>query len=175
MRTYVIQRSKVLKKVICEVRNGDHTDYPLVHIGTHGEGFEYGYHGSSPADLAWSILANVLGESNMTDQEQRTGDFLSAKLHQRFKEQFIAPLNPEMPRHILFEEGILAWLEQMGLDVNEYTTRRELYRNNKRAMDRLEEEYASRELTTSVQSYWSELNRMTIEYQEWLHALTVRE
>ncbi|MBO0780400.1 MAG: hypothetical protein J2P37_16360 [Ktedonobacteraceae bacterium] len=36
-------------------------DWPLCHVGSHATTFEWGYSGSGPADLAWSILADYLG------------------------------------------------------------------------------------------------------------------
>lgn len=44
-------------------------------------GFEWGYGGSGPAQLALAILADVLGD-----------DALALRLHQRFKWEVIAPL-----------------------------------------------------------------------------------
>lgn len=47
-------------------------------------GFECGYHGSGPAQLALALLADHLGK----DEE-------AVVLHQRFKREFVASLSPQ--------------------------------------------------------------------------------
>ena len=61
-------------------------------------GFEWGYGGSGPADLALNILALFIGKQHAFD------------LHQQFKNEFIA----NMPRSggIIIKEEILTWVEE---------------------------------------------------------------
>jgi hypothetical protein len=74
--------------------------YPLPHIPYHSDGFECGYGGSGPADLALSILADHFGEAIPLDHfrtltARRTLIERSRcwKLHQPFKWHFIVPMD----------------------------------------------------------------------------------
>lgn len=63
---------------------------PLRHVIYHSPtGFEWGYGGSGPADLALSILADALGE-HPTSQEIGEGTSLAWRQHQAFKWAMIA-------------------------------------------------------------------------------------
>lgn len=63
---------------------------PLHHVKRHSPtGFEWGYGGSGPADLALSILADHLGE-RPTRRQLRHGTFKAWGLHQAFKLDIIA-------------------------------------------------------------------------------------
>lgn len=64
-------------------------------------GFEWGYHGSGPAELAYQLLYLI------TDDQD-----LSWKWHQEFKREFIAPM-PEEGGIIKFDE-IREWLKNKG-------------------------------------------------------------
>lgn len=68
----------------------------VVHSPT---GFEFGYGGSGPADLALNIL----------------GAFVSAReawrLHQHFKWEMIASLDQQQFRHVIRGEEIKGWIE----------------------------------------------------------------
>jgi len=80
--------------------------YPLHHVVYHSPtGFEYGYLGSGPSDLALSILADYYGVKN--DKEAIDGD--AWKYHNQFKEAFIARRNQDEPFEIT-ENEIVAWL-----------------------------------------------------------------
>jgi len=71
---------------------------PLWHIIVHSpDGFNWGYGGSGPADLALAILADLIGE-----EEAR-------KHYQAFKWDFIAKL-PQGKGWTLKEEQIRNWL-----------------------------------------------------------------
>jgi len=76
--------SKVLGRAVVTVHvltDAGVTSYLLPHLVRHSpDGFNWGYLGSGPADLARSILADCLG----TDPDP--------SLYQAFKERFIAPL-----------------------------------------------------------------------------------
>lgn len=72
---------------------------PLRHVGTHSKDFEWGYSGSGPADLAWSILADYLG-----DEEQ------AFQLHQQFKRKYVAGMDEW--DWTLTADQLDAWLKQ---------------------------------------------------------------
>lgn len=68
-------------------------DRPLPHVVHHSPtGFEWGYGGSGPADLALSILALVIGEEQETVKifEGRTCGAQAWQLHQSFKREVVA-------------------------------------------------------------------------------------
>lgn len=63
---------------------------PLRHVVVHSpSGFNWGYGGSGPADLALSILADFFGE-NPTREQLNSGECLCWQHHQRFKWELIA-------------------------------------------------------------------------------------
>lgn len=63
-------------------------------------GFEFGYGGSGPAQLALAILLDILN----TEPENE----LAIHLHQRFKVKFIAPQDGDF--FGLFEDDIRKWI-----------------------------------------------------------------
>lgn len=68
-------------------------DRPLPQVIHHSPtGFEWGYGGSGPADLALSILALVIGEEGETVRifEGRTCGAQAWQLHQLFKREVVA-------------------------------------------------------------------------------------
>ncbi len=78
-------------------------DEPLKHIMVHSpDGFNWGYGGSGPADLALAILADLMGE-----EEAR-------KHYQAFKGEIIAEL-PQDADWTLTEEEIRNWLIDRGV------------------------------------------------------------
>lgn len=82
---------------------------PLQHVRLHSDGFEWGYGGSGPADLALSILADHFGERPTREQLNR-GDCRCWHLHQPFKWQFIA--GADRRGFTLTSEQIADWLVQ---------------------------------------------------------------
>lgn len=64
-------------------------------------GFECGYGGSGPAQLALAILADYTGD-----------DELAVELHQEFKWKVIAPIPNDRHSWILTEDEIRTWIEQ---------------------------------------------------------------
>ena len=63
--------------VVVRIRDG--LQEPLRHIVHHSPtGFEWGYGGSGPADLAYSILADAIGEKD------------AARLYQSFKWEYVS-------------------------------------------------------------------------------------
>jgi hypothetical protein len=80
---------------------GKKPNYLLPHIERHSpDGFNWGYGGSGPADLALSILTNFAGK-NIAD-----------KFYQKFKFAFIAPAGSEL---IIPGSAIADWLEKNGV------------------------------------------------------------
>lgn len=78
-------------------------------------GFEYGYSGSGPADLALNILNMFVepGEDGAEPVECFVGvaSRTAWELHQSFKEEFIAPLCRE-GEHTIAGAEIRAWIEE---------------------------------------------------------------
>jgi hypothetical protein len=82
---------------------------PLRHYPLHSPtGFEWGYGGSGPADLAVAILADVLGETPTRDELNR-GTPECWRLHQEFKWDVVSLFDRDT--WMLGEDRILAWLE----------------------------------------------------------------
>lgn len=77
MKYYTAKRRLSGTRVTVEQEN--RPDYSLPHICRHSpDGFEWGYGGSGPADLALSMLTDAVGAE------------LAERHYQRFKSQFIA-------------------------------------------------------------------------------------
>lgn len=68
------------------------------------DGFEWGYAGSGPSELALNILSIFIGQ----DAAERGG------LYQRFKEHFIVPM-PESGG-VIKKDEILQWIAEQGVD-----------------------------------------------------------
>ena len=84
---------------IVESTHASHEVKDLPHIQLHSpDGFEWGYGGSGPADLALSILAHALG-----NREQ------AKKLHQWFKWEFVRKFR--FTGFQLSQAEVLAWVE----------------------------------------------------------------
>lgn len=63
VKTYIVQR--VGDRVRCSVMPETGPLYPLKHLMRHSpDGFEYGYGGSGPSDLARSIVGDLLEEKD---------------------------------------------------------------------------------------------------------------
>ncbi len=78
------------------------------------DGFNWGYTGSGPADLALSILAHAIGERQTPEQAavfDPDGCPRAMRLHQEFKREFIAPLATEPGTSWeIGGEKVLAWI-----------------------------------------------------------------
>lgn len=109
----------------------------LKHLVLHSpDGFEWGYYGSGPSDLALAILADFFGEQP-TDRELRQGhfdvkeeEFLEAdktstiaelmerkrlqcsRYHQPFKEAFVAKFEKDAWK--LEEKTVRRWVEEQS-------------------------------------------------------------
>lgn len=96
MKTYHGLRTSHGETYVTVRLNGDRPR-PLFHRMRHSPtGFEWGYGGSGPADLAFSILWDLLGETTAN------------RFYQDFKWAFIAPADRE--RVEISEEEIRTWL-----------------------------------------------------------------
>ena len=89
--------------------------YDLPHVVVHSPtGFEIGYAGSGPADLALSILADLLEEKLPADEmihDSRTLDASRAYLHhQAVKFQFLSALDGRVDVHTVSGDEILAFI-----------------------------------------------------------------
>jgi hypothetical protein len=75
---------------------------PLRHLVLHSpDGFEYGYGGSGPSDLARSIIGHHLG----TDDP-------APVVYQTFKWEFVARWDQGLSVHQITSEEIEAWMAQ---------------------------------------------------------------
>jgi hypothetical protein len=99
MKAYVITR--ILGRVGCTVLEIPGEDRELVHVCCHSpDGFEAGYGGSGPADLALSILTDFLGSQEAAWAE-----------HQPFKWAFISGATDDKLPLTIRGEQIRAWLQ----------------------------------------------------------------
>lgn len=89
------------------------TNVPAL-VRHHADGFDWGYGGSGPADLALNILEVVL--NRLDYQGERTQCFegdcwdMAYLLHQKFKWAFIAPADRDCA--VIPYEEIVAWIEK---------------------------------------------------------------
>lgn len=89
------------------VVNGDHTIGVLRHHVRHSpSGFEWGYHGSGPADLARCILIDYFDMHEAVEEEPDRSLGVS---YQDFKREKIAPL-PADTAWVITEHEIEDWL-----------------------------------------------------------------
>lgn len=122
MKDYEISRS-TSRQVGCVVRcytSAGESSYVLPHCEIHSPcGFECGYGGSGPSDLAVSILADWFGETpRRVRRVYRKSLGYNAKnralvFHQDFKWQFIAPLKLEPGQsQMIHDADIRKWFER---------------------------------------------------------------
>jgi hypothetical protein len=118
MKTYVAQRppDDELGECVVFVESAGNAR-PLHHVALHSQGFEWGYGGSGPADLALSILADHLGE-RPTKHQLHHGQAKSWRYHQAFKRAFIS--GADRRGFTITSEQIAAWLakQQEGGESN---------------------------------------------------------
>ena len=96
------------------VDDGPSDHRPLTHVSYHSpDGFEWGYAGSGPADLALAILADYFGEPPgfvlAALRSLWTPRSKAAALHQSFKEQFVATEHRDEWQ--LHSDVIATWLQ----------------------------------------------------------------
>lgn len=113
MKEYVGQRNELTGELEVTVVAGDDRPRPLHHVVQHSpDGFEAGYGGSGPADLALSILADALEERPSAD-ELRHGRAICLRHHQEFKREVVARLEPPFT---IPGEDVEAFLTARGVD-----------------------------------------------------------
>jgi hypothetical protein len=99
---YVIERTtrgKVTVTALCE----DGCRYEVEHLGGQSlTGFEFGYVGSGPADLATSLLADALGEDITLDADRQAGRTTRTGRHS-------AALEDEVVARRCTQQGAVAW------------------------------------------------------------------
>lgn len=107
MKTYIGTRDAQSN---CEVKvEVDGRSYPLRHTILHSPaGYNWGYSGSGPADLALSILCDHLGE-HPTAKQLRAGETKAQRLHQKFKFKFVAGWEQTWQ---INEDEIAAWIKE---------------------------------------------------------------
>ncbi len=89
---------------------------PLFHVNYHSpDGFEWGYGGSGPSDLALSILADHFKEEHgpVGQNEIMDGSHPAVKLHQQFKFAFVARFSTG--QWVLSSEQIDEWVTGLSL------------------------------------------------------------
>lgn len=101
LKTYKIERrANVEAHVIIDGK--EHKLNPRLDLFGHSpNGFEYGYEGSGPAQLALAILADATGD-----------DQLSVEWHQDFKRDIVA--RQEGPLWEITNTDVLFWLSKHG-------------------------------------------------------------
>lgn len=117
MKTYTIQRhvdGRVTGSVMrpADEKQPHNLHYNLSHLVYHSpDGFETGYGGSGPADLAISILADHFHER--ASIRPAAGRLQCWAMHQDFKEAWIAPNKLEPgEEYTITEEEIAGWIRQ---------------------------------------------------------------
>ena len=89
---------------------------PLRHVKYHSpSGLSWGYQGSGPADLALSLLCDVLGE-RPSEKQIYHGDCKAYPHHQDFKREFVAGWEFNEAFEI-DSDTITGWLKQRGVEV----------------------------------------------------------
>lgn len=121
MRADKAMRSEDTQNGVVVTVNGQ----PLHHVVCHSPtGFEWGYHGSGPADLALSILHDYLFRAGMALRVQsmpeaipgrKLRERLADMLHQSFKADVVAQLPHEGWR--LTGAEVASWLGRAGVIV----------------------------------------------------------
>lgn len=93
------------QEVVVFYADGSKVTHPLRHVVKHSPtGFQWGYGGSGPADLALSILHDCILDTLLVE-----------KHYQAFKREFIEPVDRQL--HIK-ESDILLWIsEQEGEEI----------------------------------------------------------
>ena len=91
------------------------TTIELLNYGYHSpDGFQIGYEGSGPADLAYSILFDYFVRKNLKEEGMITDDYFVIKkvvepLHQQFKRDFIAK---EKEHFQIYSDVIGLWIKE---------------------------------------------------------------
>jgi hypothetical protein len=95
-------------EIVCKRKNGEAcVNIPHWLIYHSPTGFEWGYSGSGPADLALNIVAALIGENVARERG----------IYQEFKRKFIS----EMPREggTIYKADVITWLKGHGYQILE--------------------------------------------------------
>jgi len=111
-----IPNSPITKGVILRrVPDGIETNVPHLVVEHSPTGFEWGYEGNGPADLALNILEAILrkmryggGHQGLVDCFQGKCFSLAFALHQDFKREFIDKIPDE--GGVIYYPAIVAWI-----------------------------------------------------------------
>lgn len=77
----------------------------LQHVLRHSpDGFEYGYGGSGPSDLALSIATEIFGRD------------AADGIYQQLRDKFVAPLKMDVKRHLILRKDIIEWHRTLPKD-----------------------------------------------------------
>ncbi len=103
--------------------DGAWTNLPVLAVDKSNRGFEWGYHGSGPADLALNVLEWALlmrGYHGKRVRVLKGSVFLAAYLmHQEYKSQVIAQM-PWIGGEITLEE-VWTWIDNFKPDLSHLT------------------------------------------------------
>ena len=106
--------------------DGIETNVPHLVVEHSPTGFEWGYEGSGPADLALNILEAILTEMHyngrQTDCFKGKCFALASALHQDFKREFIAKIPDE--GSVIYYPAIVAWINDHA-SASEYNQAKE--------------------------------------------------
>jgi hypothetical protein len=161
--------------VECKVHDrGD--DYWLRHVGGHSEGFEMGYNGSGPSDLAYSLLADFLEEANICGHI----DTLSEKLHQRFKAESVSRIKEDYQEYA--HDFMMYWIKtNVNLDrgsLKQYYFERNLAFFSKEKKDEAQEmldHQLSSNTEASLLKNISKYEKVIAIYEKFLNEVYVRK
>ncbi len=128
--------------VECKVECGGESWW-LRHLGGHSSGFEFGFNGAGPGDLAYSLLADALGEAN---EKAQSVDTLSHKLYQQFRSDVLARVPSKENEVEYTEDFLIFWIqtkvkvERGNLDV--YKSERNRAAEAQDKLTKLQERYS---------------------------------
>lgn len=114
-RAYRGERLPETDKLVVTVEDETGRNRPLPHVVHHSpDGYEIGYGGAGPADLALSILADLL-EERPTSDELRGGRSIALRHHQHFKRRSLEAL-PRYEPFCIPADAVAAFLRERGVD-----------------------------------------------------------
>ena len=109
MQFEVFRENEQVGHLDCIIRKTDSTEETLHNYGYHSpDGFQIGYGGSGPADLAYSILIYYYLDGKV--EVDKAKEYAEAA-HQQFKWKFIAP---EKRHLVITDREITMWLCDSG-------------------------------------------------------------
>ena len=112
MKIYMgIKKGPGPQDVVVFYTDGSHQTRPLRHIMRHSpDGFQWGYGGSGPADLALSILCDcIIGAVPALFDNSTLNPKLAEKYYQLFKRKFIEPADRQL---YIKESDLMRWISE---------------------------------------------------------------